>query len=77
MPDKMVIQINILYLHKNIHGWCLLEVPQHDTCTESRLAKKREILTFPRMAVNMGNSQEIQGISRKYWEINIYIDGTN
>ena len=34
-----------------------------------RLAKRREILIFPRMAGNTGNSREILVISANYWEI--------
>ena len=33
----------------------------------SRLAKRREILIFPRTAGNTGNSREILVIPGKYW----------
>ena len=35
----------------------------------ARLAKRREILIFPRTAGNTGNSREILVIPGKYWEI--------
>ena len=35
----------------------------------SRLAKRREILIFPRTVGNTGNSQEILVIPGNYWEI--------
>ena len=35
----------------------------------SRLAKRREILLFPRTAGNTGNSRELLVIPGKYWEI--------
>ena len=35
----------------------------------SRLAKRREILIFPRTAGNTGNSREILVIPGNYWEI--------
>ena len=35
----------------------------------TRLAKRREILIFPRTAGNTGNSQELLVIPGKYWEI--------
>ena len=36
---------------------------------ESRLAKRREILVFPRTAGNTGNSRELLVIPGNYWEI--------
>ena len=36
---------------------------------KTRLAKRREILIFPRMAGNTGNSREILVIPGNYWEI--------
>ena len=35
----------------------------------ARLAKRREILIFPRTAGNTGNSREILVIPGNYWEI--------
>ena len=35
----------------------------------SRLAKRREILIFPRTAGNTGNSRELLVIPGNYWEI--------
>ena len=41
----------------------------------SRLAKRREILIFPRTAGNTGNSREFPGITGKYLKIiNIFIN---
>ena len=37
--------------------------------TEARLAKRREILIFPRTTGNTGNSREILVIPGNYWEI--------
>ena len=37
--------------------------------SKARLAKRREILIFPRTAGNTGNSQEILVIPGNYWEI--------
>ena len=41
-------------------------------CKYSRLAKKREILIFPRTAGNTGNSREILEIPGNYWEIGVF-----
>ena len=35
----------------------------------ARLAKRREILIFPRTAGNTGNSRELLVIPGNYWEI--------
>ena len=39
----------------------------------TRLAKRREILIFPRTAGNTGNSREILVIPGNYWEISYYL----
>ena len=40
---------------------------------KARLAKRREILIFPRTAGNTGNSREILVIPGNYWEIGPYL----
>ena len=41
----------------------------HSVLFYTRLAKRREILIFPRTAGNTGNSREILVIPGIYWEI--------
>ena len=53
-----------------------VQEPQHHVASQqrqcdpnSRLAKRREILIFPRTAGNTGNSRELLVIPGNYWEI--------
>ena len=57
----------MLRLHYGVFVLLCLCVGTHDGHT--RLAKRREILIFPRTAGNTGNSRELLVIPGNYWEI--------
>ena len=52
------------FIRVNVEALFMRQKPNN-----TRLAKRREILIFPRTAGNTGNSREILVIPGNYWEI--------